>query len=611
MLCLLLFLVQSQVVVCGEVTRDCYAPCETTGIWSPWVLPSVGPAPDAYCVVWTRGPDDAIRHHGPQSSVSFVRVRIVATIHLSRFQPFDEECGHVSQSWCFSDIFVVKDPLSVDKAVDLPYVKLLNENRTVIRKYTETFLCLVGLSPLFLETDVRTTLLHSNDEEMGLLDFVNSANPFKVKIGERTLAENDVPLITKTEDRVISPSLQTISLVDHTIQDELNVNVGKRKKRVAFVSRSPPMKKARTEGVVISDSRPSTTGKSPTALRRLIRQSGHADTGSGSVVPAAEDATSSFVTPTLELALEAQAGVNVPMTELVSDARASSVLDLEGGALFVRRIRNITNSARIDNPVTCQNLLDHVTPHGYCVALYNHSDAGFLNNFNINSAQHVCMVSELRLHYEHEIMTREKYENKFIDSVVMVQQRDAKIVDLKARLEKSEVEAATVAELRKCMSDLEVVVAVKAGEVATLNTQIAGFLEKVSALELVRGELDGRDGMAFFRVGCRVGHDFRLVVHKCARSVECRSALGKVISMAIIKVAVPIYYESGSIDREMLLLGVIPAIRESAERRGLSPPPSSTLGRVASSAPPRDSSLGVADYQASTLVLSGDGGSTN
>nr|GFD55022.1 transposase (putative), gypsy type [Tanacetum cinerariifolium] len=95
-----------------------------------------------------------------------------------------------------------------------------------------------------------------------------STDPFKVKVGERTLAENEVLLITETEDRVISPAEQTISLVDHTIQDELNVNSGKRKKRVAFVSESPPVKKARAQGIVISDSRPSTAGKSPSTLRR-------------------------------------------------------------------------------------------------------------------------------------------------------------------------------------------------------------------------------------------------------------------------------------------------------------------------------------------------------
>ncbi|GKD46887.1 hypothetical protein Tco_1271532 [Tanacetum coccineum] len=57
--------------------------------------------------------------------------------------------------------------------------------------------------------------------QMGLLDFVKSVNHFKVKVGERTLAENEVPLQTETEDRVISPSAETISLVDHTLHDEL------------------------------------------------------------------------------------------------------------------------------------------------------------------------------------------------------------------------------------------------------------------------------------------------------------------------------------------------------------------------------------------------------
>ncbi|GKD26372.1 hypothetical protein Tco_1232586 [Tanacetum coccineum] len=61
----------------------------------------------------------------------------------------------------------------------------------------------------------------------------------------------------------------------------------------------------------------------------------------------------------------------------------------------------------------------------------------------------------------------------------------------------------------------------------------------------------------------------------------------------------------------MLLSDVIHAIHKSAERRGLCPPPSSTLGRASSFALSHDSSLGVADYQVSTLVLSGDEGSTN
>ncbi|GKG60084.1 hypothetical protein Tco_0609748, partial [Tanacetum coccineum] len=73
---------------------------------------------------------------------------------------------------------------------------------------------------------------------------------------------------------------------------------------------------------------------------------------------------------------------------------------------------------------------------------------------------------------------------------------------------------------------------------------------------------------------------------------------------SIDQVDVPVYSESSSVDREMLLPDAIPAIRHSTERRGLCPPSSSALGGTSGSAPYYDSSLGVTDYHVSTLVLS-------
>ncbi|GJZ18388.1 hypothetical protein Tco_0554511 [Tanacetum coccineum] len=651
----------------------------------------------------------------------------------NRFFWIDASVCLLSTPW-FNGTSVVKDPLPLDEAVDLPWVELLNDNRTLIRKYPETFLCLVGLSRSFIKTDVRPTLLYDNDE--GRL--------------ERTLADNEVPLNTKTGDRVLSPSAQTISLVDHTIQDELNFNSCKWKRGVAFVSGSPPVKKAWAEGIVISNSQPSTTGKSPSALRRLSRQNEQADTGSGSVAPATEDVTSFSVTPTPERVLEdvsddnvrtcppsghfvvlssvtadtdlpdspqvvppatsATTGVNAP----VGDGRRLSGSGPEAGALSATP----SQGSSADDFYESQTI-DSASALNVYAALRNQHDAAFLDVVNINSAQHVCMVSELRLHYEHEIMTSENFKKKFTDSVAVVQQRDAEIAILKAWLEKSEAEAAKVIELHKYVSDLEVTVAIKVGELANLHTKNVGLVERVSALESERdslknqvvgegkmreefvsqqdatkrrfakcaAELDARIAdvrrdmdndlyphMLTAIAGRRwvVGHGFRLAVYKCARSVECRSALGKVEAydlevegkyvatvsefegvsfplldeleglkdspLALIMYAltlkdgqgnkdatpefawfqpsidlvyVPVYSESGSVDREMLLSDVIPAIRQSAERRGLCPPSSSASGGTSGPAPSYDSSLGVTDYHVSTLVLASDGGSAN
>nr|GEU81994.1 hypothetical protein [Tanacetum cinerariifolium] len=168
-----------------------------------------------------------------------------------------------------SIISATKDPLPVDDVVDFPCVDLLNENRILIRKYLKNFFCIVGLSCSYTETDARPTFLYNDDEEMGLLDFVKFADPFKVKISERTFADNEVPLLEETEDMVISPSAQPISLV-------------------------------RTEGVKISKPVPTFTGKSTASLRRLELQSGLEGTKSGFVTHLSKEFVSSSITPTLE-----------------------------------------------------------------------------------------------------------------------------------------------------------------------------------------------------------------------------------------------------------------------------------------------------------------------
>ncbi|GKD91902.1 hypothetical protein Tco_1371739, partial [Tanacetum coccineum] len=396
---------------------------------------------------------------------------------------------HLSQ---LSVIDVLKDPLPIDDDVDLICMELLNDNRIVIRKYPEAFLCVI---------------------EMGLLDFVKSADPFKVKVGERSLAENE------------------------------------RMKRVAYVSGSPPMKKARAEGVVIPQSRPATVGKSPTALQRLFKQSGQTDIGSGSATAAMEDFVSSFATPTplqdyeddsghgdnvrtchpsgrfivlssgstdTDIAASPQVVSPIPSVpaianssavEPVVETRGSFIPETEVGMPSISENETrtlsttpgqsspvddfykshtidsataqniyapnwgVTNDAWIENPAVCQNFLDHVTHPGYWADLHNQNDVGFLNSFNINSAQHVCM-------------------------------RDVEITDLKAKLEKTEREATEVVMLRGHVSELEAGLAANSGEVVVLNGRNSELLGKVSSLESTHEELDSQ--VSKLKVDCEV-----------------------------------------------------------------------------------------------------------
>ncbi|GKC01519.1 hypothetical protein Tco_0987655, partial [Tanacetum coccineum] len=303
---------------------------------------------------------------------------------------------------------------------------------------------------------------------------------------------------------------------------------------------------------------------------------------------------------------------------------------------------NVTNNARVDNPVICHRFLGHVTLSSYWVALRNQCDVGFLDDFNINYVQHICMVSELHLRYEHEIITREKFEQKFTDSVA-----------------KLESEATKVEELRKRVSDLEAMVVVKVGEATSLTTQNAGLLEKDAAERHFAeraAELDARiadvrrdiyndlySHMLTAIAGRRwvVGHGFRLAIYKCARSVECRSALGKVISMAInkgIQQGLEVGVVHGKAGRSLAQIEAYDPEVEGkyvaavSKFKGVSFPLLDELESLKDShialimftltlkddqgetfrfAPSHNSSLGVTDYQVSTLVLSGDGRPTN
>nr|GEX00557.1 putative reverse transcriptase domain-containing protein [Tanacetum cinerariifolium] len=148
-----------------------------------------------------------------------------------------------------------KDPLPSDDRVNIDLLNLLDHRRTIIRRYPEIFMCLVGLSRLFDDLHVRPTLLKDDDSDIGLLDYVKSADPFKLRLFRLW--------------NILLWMTEIIQIVEHTIVDELREHAGKNKR-----------KKLRADGVATSELVVTTGGKSPTAMRRLELQSGPQDSGS-------------------------------------------------------------------------------------------------------------------------------------------------------------------------------------------------------------------------------------------------------------------------------------------------------------------------------------------
>nr|GFC37604.1 hypothetical protein [Tanacetum cinerariifolium] len=197
---------------------------------------------------------------------------------------------------------------------------------------------------------------------MGLLDFVKYSDPFKVRTEERTLASSEVPLLAETADMVVNSCAQSIRLVTHTITNEINTHAGKNKRKVGFSNATPPVKKVRTEEGVRVNEHVTTDGNLflsfRSSLLRVVRPV---------VVP------------------------HVPFVH--EDAEIMTT----GPANETHDSSDVTNDARMDNPVMCRNLVDHVPPPRYHAFLCNLNDADFFDRLNLNLTQQICMVFELRL----------------------------------------------------------------------------------------------------------------------------------------------------------------------------------------------------------------------
>ncbi|GJW26722.1 hypothetical protein Tco_0040533 [Tanacetum coccineum] len=458
---------------------------------------------------------------------------------------------------------ILNDPLPFDDRVNAELLALLDHHRTVIRRYPKIFVCLVGLSRSFNDVLVRPTLLKDDESDIGLLDFVKSSDLLKVKTGERTLAEGEIPLNDETMNMIVPPSAKI---------------------------------RLRANAATASEAVPTTCGKSTAALKRLELQTGPQGVGSSFIPPPVKEFVSSFVTPTPEPDAPKDSrstqdgGVQTHRASMVVVVSSSSrpndevtppgvedtIVASVGGQTIETAIADniyvlewgVTNGTRIDNPTLYHNLLDHITPPGYWAMLRNLSPAAFLDSFKINSAQHTCMIFELRL-----------------------------------QLEKAKLEATKVVSLRGRVSEL----AVKSQEVVVLGKQNAELLSKVSALKLREEFKSFQDAKArrfeqnSAKLDARIA-DVRPDMDNDLYPYMFTAIAGrrKVWKLELSMGNPGKLWLSG----EVLLSEVIPTARAAAERRGLCPRP---VGGTSSFALPYGSSLGITYYPVSTFVLSSDG----
>ncbi|GKE11480.1 hypothetical protein Tco_1415031, partial [Tanacetum coccineum] len=94
----------------------------------------------------------------------------------------------------------------------------------LFRKFSEPFLCLIGMSRNYtLDEDTYPTFLHDDGTEMDLLAFIHVADPTKVKVGERERANEEARLLDSTVGRVVP----LIPVAPARAESELEASVDK------------------------------------------------------------------------------------------------------------------------------------------------------------------------------------------------------------------------------------------------------------------------------------------------------------------------------------------------------------------------------------------------
>ncbi|GJW12163.1 hypothetical protein Tco_1577990 [Tanacetum coccineum] len=99
---------------------------------------------------------------------------------------------------------VSKDPFPKSSQYNAEHYATLVAYPAPFHKYPEPFLCLVGISRYYtLDENTYPQFLRDNNEEMDLFAFIRTADPTKVRIGERQRGEDEPKLLDTTVGRTV------------------------------------------------------------------------------------------------------------------------------------------------------------------------------------------------------------------------------------------------------------------------------------------------------------------------------------------------------------------------------------------------------------------------
>nr|GFA76417.1 hypothetical protein [Tanacetum cinerariifolium] len=353
--------------------------------------------------------------------------------------------------------------------------------------------------------------------EMDLFAFINHADPTKVRIREREVAEGEVPLLQVTRGRVVplagvndqgnGEHIIDVGGIDVVANDEVQAIVANKPQRVrkkrkvadgASGSGLPPKKLKDNHGTFGIGA--NTGGKSVSTLQSFLK---------GSTFPVEVGvtavATVPFVTSSVTPDFISRTGLRTrhPAKRFVFSSDSSHDLNVNATD---DEVTSVIMSSMQPPPVLTAAVATTIIA-GATFAPVHKSDLSarsfyvsqdmdpetlrqlwgidyeqLFTEFNVGTARQVCFSAEIRMRLEHELRGRQSFEGKCAMQANWLKEMDVKIASLKAQLSLKEAEATEAIHLRVLEGHivaLESAVVSKDVELASSNAQVA----KVEAMQ--------------------------------------------------------------------------------------------------------------------------------
>ncbi|GJV48406.1 hypothetical protein Tco_1438618 [Tanacetum coccineum] len=435
-----------------------------------------------------------------------------------------------------------KDPAPHLTARQEQAVQVLSSNKAPFRRYPECFLALVGLSPYYPFGENTYPAFEGPDRtDMGLLDYIRTADPRKVQAVEVQKGEEQVTLfdsikhcfvsldapaaaqasgsgsgagaevsVSSAEGNVVEanviPEGAFLDLTDPecdvtVVEKDVAQKQPEKAKRKKLLKRSDPLpaKRLRTDHPSLASG---TGGKSLASLRQSLPEgsltlgaSSPADIPTHVTVPSsrvadapvytAADIVTSSRGKTLVLPTSDVGGSSQPETseESTDSFYETTILNSEDAKRWYVPRWNITNDSLLDDGFSCRTLVDRVAPPGFFSTLRNMDYDQLFEEFNVGAARQICLGSEVRSRAEHELELKEKLRGKYDARGVLLREKDAEIARLKSLLEEKETESAEVPRLRDQVSVLAADKSLLSAEVSALKNVVSQKDTDISLLD--------------------------------------------------------------------------------------------------------------------------------